>query len=139
MNRRQKKKFKKKLGYKKYSNMRYQMINKVIENLSSDHPEFDCFYVVSSKNNKHMVHIHGLKLTPSIPPVSIKQDEPKTFNIDFRYYHPDNNKIERKSDLMKNLIDSWKSSIIPKDDIVNLQATLKEGNSDNNSEDEKLE
>ena len=138
MNRRQKKKFKKKLGYKKYSNMRYQMINKVIEKRSNDHPEFDCFYVVTSKNNKHIDHIYSLKLTPSIP-ASIKQDEPKTFNIDFRCYHPDNNKIERKSDLMKNLIDSWKSSIIPKDDIVNLQATLKEGNSDNNSEDEKLE
>lgn len=138
MNRRQKKKFKKKLGYKKYSNMRYQMINKIIEKRSNDHPEFDCFYVVTSKNNKHIGHIYGLKLTPSIP-ASIKQDEPKNFNIDFRCYSSDNKEIEGKSDFMKKLIDTWKSSLIPKDDIVNLQATLKEGNSDNNSEDEKLE
>lgn len=85
MNRRQKKKFKKKLGYKKYSSMRHEIINKCIEKWIDNHPEYDCCYSVISRNQKHIIHLYGLKLKLSIPDFNdnLKQNNPKEYTINF--------------------------------------------------------
>lgn len=84
MNKRQKKKFDKKLGCKSYDSYRSAYYTKLVQSMAGIGPN-DIPYFILSKNKKHIVHFYVLK---DCYPISVgdgsNTNDNKELNISFR-------------------------------------------------------